>query len=291
MNAPRRASRRRQHGMTTVVAVIFLITAVFFALTQTLGINATSSVDNQRQLDSVAALYLAESGLERAQSVLATAATLTDTVCTGIAVSSYALGRGTVSLTATSSPPSCNNGGGTSCDSCTVEATGTVGTTARRVQTVISVTPVNGVAGTGTTVAMTLQNTYAHPSIALFNLATRRQGSDTDSICGSVNGITCAMKWNIQSQNGGGNPSVGGMGVAVTMPASSIARITQTLDSSRSYAEVGALFPGTSTPSIVGSYWDDSNGGGSKTVGNSTTGGTNDGAKCAPTAPFRSLSF
>jgi hypothetical protein len=247
--------------------------------------NATSSINNQRQLDSVAALYLAESGLERAQSILATAGILTNTVCTGIAGSPYALGRGTVTLTATSTPATCNNSGVTPCTNCLVQASGTVGTTTRKVETEINLGADNGVAGTGTNVAMTLQNTYANPSIALFNLATRRQGSDTDSICTSVGGVVCTMKWNIQSQNGGGNPSVGGMGVAVSIPALSSARITQTLDSPRSYAEVGALFPGTSTPSVVGSYWDDSNGGGSKTVGNSTSGGTNNGAACAPSAP------
>jgi len=88
--------------------------------------------------------------------------------------------------------------------------------------------------------------------------------------------------------------------VAVKMPANDSADIVQTLSSSRSYAEVGALFPGTSTPSVIQkpgtppldlAYWDDSSGNGVKTVGKFTgattsdTGGTNNGTACPTTAP------
>src|SRR5258708_26333655 len=112
--------------------------------------------------------------------MLTSGGVLTNTVCTGIAGAAYALGRGTVTLTATSFPPTCDSSGVTLCTSCLVQATGAVGTTtARTIQSDISLTENNGVAGTGTNVAMTLKNTYAHPSIALFNLATRRSGRDT----------------------------------------------------------------------------------------------------------------
>jgi len=296
MIVARISPRLRQQGIAAVAVMILLIAAVIFALSQTLTITASNSIDNDQQMDSAAALFLAESGLERARGILAAAEPLTSTVCLGLADGAHSLGRGNFAVSnATSNPAACDNSGTTmcggspcpKCNSCSVQSTGTVGSASRTLTHSMSLTTLNGTAGTGTKVSMVLRNTYPHTAVALFNLATRRSGNETDAICnniGTANGgvANCAIKWNVQSQNGGGNPSVGGMGVAVTIPANDSATILQTLSSSRSYAEVGALFPGSSAPSVVGAYWSDSNGGGSKTVGNSATGGTNDGAACAP---------
>ncbi len=84
MNTPHPKSHLRQQGMVTIIAVIFLITAVIFALSQTLSITGSNSIDNKRQIDSTQAFFLAESGLERAQGILNAAVlseSYTDTTC------------------------------------------------------------------------------------------------------------------------------------------------------------------------------------------------------------------
>ena len=296
MNAPRLSSRLRQRGMVAVMAVIFLITAVIFVLSQTLDISGTSSIDNKQQLDSTAALFLAESGLQRAMGVMSTAASsgaLNNSACTGIATGGpFTLGRGSFSYaTPTSYPPTCT---GAACQYCTVTTTGTVGSASRTLSLKMNLTTANGVTGFGTAVTMTLKNTYDVPATVLFNLAWRRNGGTAGetitgnnasaSICPLSN---CGLQWNVESSSG--NPSAGSMGVSVANIASGATyTVTQTIDNARNYAEVGMWFPGLSTsaaPTLLKSYWDDASGGGggsgSRTVNNSantpSAGQTNSG--------------
>ena len=115
----------RQRGIVIVVVVFILISAVIFALSQTLSINGTGSIDNKQQLDSSAALFLAESGLEKAQGTLKSASINSnpDSVCQGI-TGAYALGRGSVNLIGT--PTSCTNTAN-QCTRCSITSTGSVG--------------------------------------------------------------------------------------------------------------------------------------------------------------------
>src|SRR5678816_2687963 len=104
----------RQRGMVTVVVMLFLIATVVFALSQMLNVSSGNVIDGQRQGDSTAAFFLAESGLEKMQATINTAlaGNFSNATCTGIAAS-YSLGRGTVSVTGVSAPPTCDNIGGT----------------------------------------------------------------------------------------------------------------------------------------------------------------------------------
>lgn len=280
----------RQRGIVIIAVVLILIAAVVFALSQTLSINGTGSLDNKQQLDSSAALYLAESGLEKAQGTLKLAPITSnvDSVCTGI-TEAYALGRGSVDIIGT--PTSCSNTAN-QCTRCSITSTGSVGLVKRTINRSISNNIVNGTAGAGPKATMVLKNTSAFSAVALFNLATRLKGGDTETLCNTVtttNGGTanCALRWNLQSSNGGGAFTVGGLGVSVVIPANDSATITQTLNSDRNYAEVGIVFPGNSAPSVVGSFWDDTSGGGLKTIGAFggssfiTNGATNNGSACA----------
>jgi hypothetical protein len=261
--------------MVTVVVAVFLIVAVFFALNQTLGINATSSIDNQSQMDSVAALYLAESGVERGQSILSSSGASTDAICTGIGTGPYALGRGTVTLSATSDPPSCS---GAVCTSCLIQSTGQVGSAVRVIQANIGITPANGKACNTTAgnncsnPVLTLKNTNAYPAVAVFNLAYDRQGQ---SIFGACTGTGCALQWLVRAKQTSAD-----MGNSVTIAAGATYPITTTLQSTN-YAYVGALFPGSSAagPAIIGSYWDQQTSGNGNTIGKSGTdqGFTNNG--------------
>ncbi len=291
--------------MVTVWAVIFLITAVIFVLSQTLNIIGSNSIDNSRQLESTQAFFLAESGLERARGIMASSAAsgaLTDRVCTGITTDGLC-GTGSFSLDtgrsfcyhlAESRQNTCTGTGTGLCTTCTVRITGTAGSASRTLNLKINLTSDNGVTGFGTKVTMTLKNTLGVPATAIFNLAWRRNGgtagqtvtdgSASASICP---GGICGLQWNVES-SGGGETSAGSMGVSVgNIATGSTTTVTQTISANRNYAEVGAWFPGFAgppiiTPTFIGSYWrDNSQGSGLETVNNAASnpsyGETNSG--------------
>jgi hypothetical protein len=265
--------------MAAVMAVLFLITAVIFALSQALGVSGSDSIDNQRQRDSVAALFLAESGMERGQGILYSSPALTSSTCTGIAGGPYSpgSGNGTFTLTATSYPDPCDNTTATLCTSCLLQATGTMGSASRTIKRSMGLTTVNGVACNAATAvpdctnqtasdtppivlptwSLNLKNTYANTAIALFNLATTRQGNPNNQICTATG---CSLVWNVNASNG--INSVGDMGNAVTILAGESHLIYQKLTATGfNIAEVGALFPGNAVggPQQVGAFWGDTN--------------------------------
>lgn len=291
MRSRHRMGAARQRGMVTLVVMLFLIATVVFALSQMLDISSGNVIDGQRQGDSTAAFFLAESGLEKGHAIVNAAfgPTFNNTSCTAIPVaasSPFSLGRGSVSLSAQSTPPICDNSGGTACEKCTVISTAQVGLANRTVTQDMLLTTSNGVSCASTVSDCTnasapppvwklnLYNTYPSPAIALFSLAARRQGNNTGASCTNP---ACKLQWNINSQNGGN--SVGSMGNAVSIASGGSYEIYQTLNANYSVAEVGALFPGTSPgPSLTGryvsgspvpggaAYWNDNESGG--------TGGT-----------------
>src|ERR1700756_502125 len=77
-------SRAAQRGFVVVVVMLFLIATVIFSLALMLRISSNNVVDSDRQDDSTAAFFLAESGLDKGRAALALATSLTDTVCTGV---------------------------------------------------------------------------------------------------------------------------------------------------------------------------------------------------------------
>ncbi len=299
MSTFRNKSRFRQQGMVTVWAVIFLITAVIFVLSQTLNITGSNSIDNSRQLESTQAFFLAESGLERARGIMASSATsgaLTDSVCTGITTDGLC-GTGSFSLDtgrsfcyhlAESRQNTCTGTGTGLCTTCTVRITGTAGSASRTLNLKINLTSDNGVTGFGTKVTMTLKNTLGVPATVLFHLAWRRNGgTDGQTITGNNASASrcllsnCGLQWNVESSSG--DRSVGSMGVSVNnIAAGSTYTVTQTIENARNYAQVGIWFPGLSTsaaPTLLGSYWDDASGGGTVNHSGNTpsAGQTNSG--------------
>ncbi|MDZ5457020.1 hypothetical protein [Azohydromonas lata] len=296
---PRRRSHARpaaQRGMVTVVAMLFLVATVVFGLTQMLNMSSGNVAESQRQADRTAAFFLAESGLEQAQASLAAAlvGSYTNNSCTGIA-STYTLGRGTVGLSAVSSPANCDNSGATPCGACTVTSVGRVGNTQSTLTQDMNLTVRNGVYCNGATTdcansptlnwQLQLQNTAAVAGIGLFALTYDEQGNNQASCAAASN---CRLQMSVSSPAAGNN-SVGLMGNAVLIPAGSTYPIYQTMTKGRNnLAEVGGFFLGTSAPTLTGpttaagaaSYWNTRNNDAtSKTVGSngSSTGGTNDG--------------
>lgn len=280
--------------MIAVLAVVFLVVVVIFALSQSLTISTSNIVDSKQQRDSVAALFLAESGFEsalRKLSVAAQSGTIADTDCTGIKEPpgsppySYSLGGGNFSYrSANSTPTICGGSGQPACTNCYVEAVGSLPSASRTIGLNMALGLQNGVAGFGGTtnsspagINLAVTNFGSNPGAVVFNLAWRRQGSDgqTTVTGGQANSSICTgcgLSWNIESSSGA--PSVGSMGVFDAVDPNFSAVAQQFLDKERNYAEVGAVFvSATGTPGITptGSYWNDEGGAGG---GTSTTGAT-----------------
>lgn len=307
----KRALPQRQHGIITAMAAIILVAAVVYVLSQSLGIIGTTSSSNDAQSDSIAAFFLAESGLERANGLLNSATPFTDTKCTDIAKgpdsvagSPFSIGiNRTFSLAAIScdnSPtPVCGStcGSGT-CGSCKVTVTGTVNNSSRIISQIFTLQQNTGGAFCNTANPLTpnctnaatlpptsspptwkssVTNTSGHPAIAFFNLGANRQGNWSSATCSPA---ACQVLWTIDAQNG--TNSVSNMGNAIPVAVNESVDLYQILNLNRNVVENGALFPG-STPTRIGAYWDDTNpgGGGTKTVGKSGDlfGMTNNGTK------------
>jgi hypothetical protein len=280
--------------MVTLVAMLFLIATVVFALSQMLDISSGNVIDGQRQGDSTAAFFLAESGLEKARASVnaALAGNFSNATCTGIATN-YTLGPGSVRVTAVSEPATCDNTAGTPCAACTVTSTGQVGLSNRTVTQNMALTVTNGVTCNGAngcgnsptvTWRLNLKNTAAVAGIGVFNLTYVNQGNN-QATCAA--GSNCRLQLNLGSPSNGTN-AVGLMGNSVLIPAGNSYPIYQTMRVDRdNLAEVGAFFLGTSAPVLTGptanpgaaSYWDDNKNDVAPTVGPSggISGGTNDG--------------
>jgi hypothetical protein len=298
-----RSSRCRgpahQRGMVTLLTLLFLIATVVFGLAQMLNVSSGNVADGQRQGDSTAAFFLAESGLEKAHASLVSAITLTDSVCSDVTTLSGPLGRGSISsLVGTPSDVPCGGNGQPTCRTCTLTSTGTVGVATRTLTQSIGIQSVDGVACTANpstactnTPAVTwwldLKNPYSVDAIGVFSLAVLKQGANSGATCTNA---ACQLAWDSRKMTG--QHAVASMGNVVTIPAGSVYKIYQT-GSSDDLAQVGMLFRGsTAAPTLTGrhssaagtvagaAYWDTSNGNGTSTTGKykaSLTGQTNDG--------------
>lgn len=257
---------RAQRGMVSILAAMFLVAAVIFVLGQTLGISGKTSIDNQQQLDSTAALFLAESGIESAQSQLRTTAiagAYTDATCTGLNGQAAALGRGSYQYTpAPVSAPTVCGGVNPACNSCTLTVKGMVGSAARSVQAVLTALPSNGVEGqtnsgnqavngtpSFTMILSSLQdNAYAFSHLA-WNPVTNWGGAAVSSICqsGSTGNpiTTCGQSWLLDGLYYNNTSS---QGVLAPVPYSGTYSITTSLndtsstDKRRNYVMVGLIF-------------------------------------------------
>jgi hypothetical protein len=277
----------RQRGMVTAVVMLFLIATVVFALSQMLNVSSGNVIDGQRQGDSTAAFFLAESGLETARASVNSAlgGSFTNASCTGIATN-FNLGRGAVGVTAISTPATCDNSGGTPCATCTATSTGTVGVSTRTLTQAMQLTVNNGVTCNAATADCTnsssvtwqlnLKNTSAQAAMAIFNLTYIHQGNATASCAVASN---CQLQLDLVSPSSGAN-STGLQGNSVLIPANTTYPIYQIFPSNknRNLAEVGAFFRGTTAPVLTGpgtpggaSYWSGT------TVGTGSSGSTNDG--------------
>ncbi len=297
MNASRTQSRFRQQGMVTVLAVLFLITGVIFVLSQTLSITGSNNMVNKQQLDSTQAFFLAESGLERGHYILKNSGMINSAECTAVSGGPYALAAGNFTLSATPTPstpsltnPCVNNPNtATACTSCTVTATGIVGTASRKISGDLLTPAING-ASTGEasgTPIIKVKNPFNYAVVVFFNLGVVRTEADTSDrefscFYGSTNAIAAGttspcpatsadswLKWYVKSNEQSNNPSSNAIGVGIPLAANDTVYVRLSFGTNQIFALTGALFKSTNTPIIIG-YWRDSDPNPPSTIANNT---------------------
>ncbi len=267
----------RQSGAASIVIAMLLMFILVAAVMSVMKISGSSVFDAANNEEQISALFLADSGLERALSNLRTAAltnTYSDTTCTDLSGQSANLGRGSFTYTgALSTPTTCTGG---SCTQCLVTVRGAIGaTSSRTVQAQLIATQQNGTTGqtnTGCPTAnctpdvkmnMTVQNANSFAFVhILFNPTSNWGGSPVTPSCkdtGSGSLTACTVAWNITG-NYYNNPA--SIGVYASIPSAGIYSITEEVlttlpstDSRHNYAAVGAIFHSLGgTSGLVGSF-------------------------------------
>lgn len=252
-------SARTQQGVISLLVLLVLMAGVILVQTQSMQISSGNSLGTQQSQDNLAALYLAESGMERARGSLSLAANANpasfQSVCNSLAsAGTFALGDGSFHYLAPQQAASPTF--------CALRVEGVVRSARRVLQTGLSYAPSSGNVGYGRTIVSGMSNPHSVGSVGLFNLAWRRHGSAghnpsggnaSASSCGLP---SCAPQWNIES--GSGSPSVGSLGTAIQLAPHAIGQITQNLSADRNYVGVGINLTGlTGPPLIKGSFADD----------------------------------
>lgn len=306
----------RERGIVTVIVALLLITGVIFVLQQSHGIIGTTSQSNDSQFDSIAAFFLAESGVEVSKSLISSGGATESTACTSVSTGSSSLGRGAFTLAGVPSKGGVANSCVSDCDTCTVTATGTVGDAKRKIQVTFSVSsPSGGAAGCGgggtnhvgcpvpnvtpvyTDINQSITVTELNPVILFSNVGFVRHpvsnsnNINADECVAEPGGSQCTTQWNVESSTSAGQGVVGSRGSAALVTPSSVPttyELQQTLTADSLFAGIAAKVGGSGL-TVIGSgdvsYWDDSSNNGDATVaGNATAyGKTNNGAGC--TAP------
>lgn len=271
-----RAARWRQRGMVALMAVVLLVTAVVFALTQTLAVSGAAGSDNLQQLQSAAAFFLAESAIENAQAVLRSAAlsgTNTNMTCTALtALPAQSLGigklQGVYRYTAAVSSPALCGGANPACTSCALTALGQVGASSRSVVVLMSANRSDGVEGYGHQFTLNLEtlvdNTFAFTHLA-YNPQTNWGGDAVAGYCqnnGPGSLTACTESWKLAGTYYNNTASQGVFAQASSAGTYTINEVLQTFDSppayaDRNYVQTGVTFrpaAGMAAVSHVGAF-------------------------------------
>ena len=265
----RQAFPARQRGAASLLIAMLLVFILTAAVTAGLTMSGSSAMDAAINDEQIAALFLAESGLERAQASLKTAAaagTNTNTSCTGLKNQSVTLGRGSYAYSDALSTPALCGGANPACTRCDLTVRGSVGSSSRSIQAPMSANRSDGVEGYGHQFALNLSTT-ANNSFAFTHLAynpkTNWGGDAVAGFCtnnGSGSLTSCTESWKLAGTYYNNTAS---QGVFETVAATGIYTINEELKTQldaytdRNYVEVGVVFRplgGTGTVTHIGSY-------------------------------------
>lgn len=276
MKTTLRVHASRQRGLASIGIIMMLMLILGAAVLAAMNQFGSSVLDAGRNEEQVAALSLAESGMERAHAeiiAVASGGIYTNTTCTGLAGQpAVALGRGTFQVVSAVSNPATCGGVNPACQECRVTVRGTVGSSTRDIMAVLTNKNVNGVVGYGNTFKLEI-STPNNNSAVFTNLAYRaKDGAGANAsvtACNNAAGTsitTCSTAWNLV---GTGTNNVSGMGVYAGIATAGSYTVDYLLNNLRYYAMVGlSIAPASGgTVGIVGSYGADT--GGNKTTGTS----------------------
>lgn len=206
-------NRKRQRGAAALMIVLFLLVAGSVAVVTALSVSSSDIGDTAYQHNSVAALALAESGLERVAGRMAA------TACTSLGTEGpYALGQGSFSIVAPA--PYLDIG------LCRVRASGTVGAVTRTIDAWLklgTITVEQLTSTSGTTNNLTYAHTIAGTNrVLLVGVTVDQAGTGVNSVQYAGQALTRQ----VTIGNGGRprtelwsrvNPTVGTNNVAVSL--------------------------------------------------------------------------
>jgi hypothetical protein len=260
------ARPRLQRGAASVGIAMLIMFILVAAVAASMIMSGSSVLDAAKAEEQIAALYLAESGVEYAQATINGGAEAGDdatTTCTGLAGVSRPLPRGgfniasgtpiTTTTSACSVPPCCR-----------VQVVGTTGSsTSRTIFAMAASSSSDGVEGHGGHTAPFSLNMYpkVDGTAVITNLAfgSKYGGGSNATLTGCNNTsyvsgdpfTNCVIGWNLV---GTGQNNLTGIGVfaSVATATSGFYTITDTLSSDRNYVLTGALFlPKITTPVLI----------------------------------------
>lgn len=257
-------TQRPQQGFVSIIALLFLSSVVVFTLTKSLGMSGAKSTETYQYADSVAALALAESGREVTTGRIINAVNnafdsngnlpANYSLCTASPLAVTDLGTlGKFEFVST-----------TGTANCTLQIKGTRGDANRTIEVTFANGTSIGVGGRGTDVKLTINNYYDVPALVTYNLGWLSKdlintGSNASALsttaCTSPN---CEVRWNYSTT---GTDGFGSLATVIKANPYSQTKVSQTLDGTRSFSEVGLIMGSTSNafPTVVNSYYSNTN--------------------------------
>ncbi len=180
----------REQGMATLMAVLFLLIVIAFAVLVATSMSGSDITDTSLGQSGVSALFLAESGVERAA-----ARYVAGTACASLAVDGpYTLGQGSFTINAWY--PTDFSGANLPSGECRIQVQGTVGTAQRTVQAILQLPASGFVVGNGGVALQCSGSTCTDTPIpkGTGNLVGVSCPVSTD--CIAVTGTGKAIQWN-----------------------------------------------------------------------------------------------
>lgn len=265
----------RQRGAISIVMAMLIIFMIAAAVTGIVNVSNTSTIDTAAQDDQTAALFLAETGMERAQAWISSEAaksTYDNIKCTGLASgnpNSFDVGArgGKFTYTsAASTPTTCT---GAVCTKCAITVTGEIGATKRTLYAEIVTDSENGVTGRTNAgdcnenptpdatlnMKVTTANSFVFTHL-LYNPTSNWGGDAVVGTCENRNPGTsltnCINSWGITGNYYNNSASVGVYANVLTAGSYSITQTLKALtndnppqpkpDTRRNYSLVGVIF-------------------------------------------------
>jgi Tfp pilus assembly protein PilX len=263
--------RYRQSGAVSIVIAMILMLMLTAAATGVLKLSGSSVIDTANHEQQISGLYIAQSGLERGQSLFSAASDpALASACSNVAGGPYTLGRGTFSLSATSLPNGCT----TACTSCTIRSTATVGSSLRILERVYSIqSGAGGVAAVGganssdactdNPVATPVVNPINAPAIVMTVMAYNQHIAGKPASARKCTPAPTPTAVALNSQNFESNANKTLVGVRTNLydvAASGSVSVLQGLDNTSSLAMVSVVFPklpGATLVDALNTYWND----------------------------------